>query len=122
MDLMTVVVFLLIMGSFFYKRLTDAARKDAARKPARRPAAQKNIHPAEKPVPEIRKKAPDTPYMPAIIKENAMQRTRNRKKTPPTIEKGPVKTEENHSLAALKNVSEARRAFIYSEIFNRKYE
>ena len=117
MDFITVLIFLVVMAAVVYQRLMENAKKDAGRK-----RQQKTTLPKETEVPVEEQETPeDIPY---IYGKEESERVPVRK-IEKDAERHRKKTEEKkdtHPLSVLRNASEARRAFIYSEVFRRKYE
>ncbi len=97
MDIIQVLVFLGIIGWGLFQARTQKQKKPKRVKTVRIPA----------PVPEARKKRRYTSVKPSTPKEQALN---------------VPKKEEQKPEIAFRNAADARRAFIYSEIFRRKYD
>lgn len=126
MDFIFVVIFFLLVAAGVYQRMLDSnAKKNAPGK--QRPPLHEvpRSFEADKPLFEME----EPPLYVYKEKEEKSPERKKKKKTERkraeslrmTEEKKGEK-EDRHPLAALRNASEARRAFIYSEIFRRKYE
>ena len=85
---------MLVMAAVFYQRVTDNIQKKAAKK---------------------KTASPHQTFQP--VQEKPFVQTEGEYSVPSYISGNEI-----HPLPSLKNASEARRAFIYSEIFNRKYD
>lgn len=115
MDIIQVLVFLGIIGWGLFQARTQKQKKPKRVKTVRQtpPAASFSVEeevseeviPA--PVPEARKKRRYTSAKPSTPKEQALN---------------VPKKEEQKPDIAFRNAADARRAFIYSEIFRRKYD
>ena len=115
MDVIQILVFLGIIGWGLFQARTQKQKKPKRVKIVRQtpPAASFSVEeevleeviPA--PVPEARKKRRYTSAKPSTSKEQALN---------------VPKKEEQKPEIAFRNAADARRAFIYSEIFRRKYD
>lgn len=115
MDIIQVLVFLGIIGWGLFQVRTQKQKKPKRAKTVRQasPAASFSVEeeipeeviPAS--VPEARKKRRYTSVKPSTPKEQALN---------------VPKKEEQKPEIAFRNAADARRAFIYSEIFRRKYD
>ena len=110
MDIIQVLVFLGIIGWGLFQARTQKQKKPKRAEAVRQapPAASFSVEeviPA--PVPEARKKRRYTSVKPSTPKEQALN---------------VPKKEEQKPEIAFRNAADARRAFIYSEIFRRKYD
>ena len=111
MDVIQILVFLGIIGWGLFQARTQKQKKPKRVKTVRQapPAASFSV-PEEvilAPVPEARKKRRYTSAQPSTPKEQALN---------------VPKKEEQKPDIAFRNAADARRAFIYSEIFRRKYD
>lgn len=121
MDFIIVLIFLLVMAAAVYRRLLDNAKKDAARKC--RPPLHETPPSRETDAPAF--EAEGVPVFSPCAEGEGSPSQKKKKGKKQGVRKPEKKTEqpqEARPLADLRNVSEARRAFIYSEIFKRKYE
>lgn len=115
MDIIQVLVFLGIIGWGLFQARTQKQKKPKRAEAVRQapPAASFSVEeeiPEEvipAPVPEARKKRRYTSVKPSTSKEQALN---------------VPKKEEQKPEIAFRNAADARRAFIYSEIFRRKYD
>lgn len=115
MDVIQILVFLGIIGWGLFQARTQKQKKPKRVKTVRQtpPAASFSVEeevPEEvipAPVPEARKKRRYTSAKPSTPKEQALN---------------VPKKEELKPEIAFRNAADARRAFIYSEIFRRKYD
>lgn len=120
MDVIQILVFLGIIGWGLFQGRTQKQKKPKRVKTVRQapPAASFSVEeevPEEEvpeevisaPVPEARKKRRYTSAKPSTPKEQALN---------------VPKKEEQKPDIAFRNAADARRAFIYSEIFSRKYD
>ncbi|HJF81196.1 hypothetical protein [Phocaeicola plebeius] len=115
MDVIQILVFLGIIGWGLFQARTQKQKKPKRVKTVRQtpPAASFSVEeevleeviPA--PVPEARKKRRYTSAKPSTPKEQVLN---------------VPKKEEQKPEIAFRNAADARRAFIYSEIFRRKYD
>lgn len=127
MDFITVIIFMLVMAAVFYQRLMENARKDAARKKKQHPPVEKHRPSMEAdPAGDVSEEVP-APMVMYVNEANApvpapREKKGKKRNMSSVAERTPEQMEKRHPSVALKNVSEARRAFIYSEIFKRKYE
>lgn len=115
MDVIQILVFLGIIGWGLFQARTQKQKKPKRVKTVRQtpPAASFSVEeevPEEvipAPVPEARKKRRYTSAKPSTPKEQVLN---------------VQKKEEQKPEIAFRNAADARRAFIYSEIFRRKYD
>lgn len=115
MDVIQILVFLGIIGWGFFQARTQKQKKPKRVKIVRQtpPAASFSVEeeiPEEvipAPVPEARKKRRYTSAKPSTSNEQVLN---------------VPKKEEQKPEIAFRNAADARRAFIYSEIFRRKYD
>lgn len=127
MDFIIVIIFMLVMAAVFYRRLMENARKDAARKKKQHPPVEKHRPSMEAdPARDVPEEVP-APMVMYVSEANApvpvpREKKGKKRNMSSVAERTPERMEKRHPSVALKNVSEARRAFIYSEIFKRKYE
>lgn len=127
MDFIIVIIFMLVMAAVFYRRLMENARKDAARKKKQHPPVEKHRPSMEAdPAGDVPEEVP-APMVMYVSEANApvpvpREKKGKKRNMSSVAERTPERMEKRHPSVALKNVSEARRAFIYSEIFKRKYE
>ena len=121
------IIFMLVMAAVFYRRLMENARKDAARKKKQHPPVEKHRPSMEAdPAGDVPEEVP-APMVMYVSEANApvpvpREKKGKKRNMSSVAERTPEQMEKRHPSVALKNVSEARRAFIYSEIFKRKYE
>ncbi|MBU3856753.1 hypothetical protein QUW17_11625 [Bacteroides gallinaceum] len=127
MDFITILVFMLVMAAVFYQRVTDNIQKKAAKKKTASP--HQTFQPVqEKPFVQTEGEYSVPSYISVEegLKNTSVRKKKERKKRnempAERKEQGKEDGNEIHPLPSLKNASEARRAFIYSEIFNRKYD
>lgn len=113
MDVIQILVFLGIIGWGLFQARTQKQKKPKRVKTVRQapPAAsfsvEEEVSEEVVPVPEARKKRRYTSAKPSTPKEQALN---------------VPKKEEQKPDIAFRNAADARRAFIYSEIFRRKYD
>lgn len=118
MDVIQILVFLGIIGWGLFQARTQKQKKPKRVKTVRQasPAASFSVEEVEEevpeevipaPVPEARKKRRYTSAKPSTPKEQALN---------------VPKKEEQKPEIVFRNAADARRAFIYSEIFRRKYD
>lgn len=115
---------MLVMAAVFYQRVTDNIQKKAAKKKTASP--HQTFQPVqEKPFVQTEGEYSVPSYI-SVEEGPSVRKKKERKKRnempAERKEQGKEKGNEIHPLPSLKNASEARRAFIYSEIFNRKYD
>lgn len=116
MDIIQVLVFLGIIGWGLFQARTQKQKKPKRAKTVRQapPTASFSVEeeiPEEvipAPVPEARKKRRNTSVKPSTPKEEQALNVPKKEEQKPEI--------------AFRNAADARRAFIYSEIFRRKYD
>lgn len=125
MDVFQILIFLVIIGVGLFKTLRKQQAQTTRRKVERK-AVPVNPFPVDReyeekpmavevqmtPSSEVRKKK-------HVQKQEKQRRKERQEKPVPVQEKS---SEEHSSGYAFRTPSEARRAFIYSEIFRRKYD
>lgn len=116
MDVIQILVFLGIIGWGLFQARTQKQKKPKRVKTVRQAPPAASFFSVEEevpeevisaPVPEARKKRRYTSAKPSTPKEQVLN---------------VPKKEEQKSEIAFRNAADARRAFIYSEIFRRKYD
>jgi hypothetical protein len=126
-DLRQVVILIAMVGVFvlnsvlkpIFKELKKAQKNhDAPRNPEEEEVVYEEVQPLE----EVRTIVESLSRKEKRSKKHASKKTQKAQSpTPPvTMDKGP--TEAPSSPLRIRTKADARRAFLYSEIFNRKYE
>lgn len=116
MDFIFVLVFLLVVSSVVYQRLVGGAGKEAVA--GKRPPFEDIGRQVPDELPDVEQEVPPCTVLDEIVRP--LQKEKQHEEQ--VAGKKPDVVEKHIHPAALKDVSEARRAFIYSEIFRRKYE
>ena len=124
MDFIQIIVIVGIIGFYFYRNVRKELAKEQKRDPSRRPdnLTQPDGEPAdEEEAPETDTPRPAPPVMTATPPPPRRHPARPAA-SPPQAAKHPGQTAPPAADdISLRTAEEARRAFIYSEIFNRKY-
>lgn len=129
MDVFQILIFLVIIGVGLFKTLRKQQSQTTHRK-VRRKTAPVNPFPLEEEMPEEEKmpeKVQMTPSPDVRKKKHVLKQEKQRKKANKENSERPIPvqgkpSEEHPSGYAFRTPSDARRAFIYSEIFRRKYD
>lgn len=126
MDVFQILIFLVIIGVGLFKTLRKQQSQTTHRK-VRRKTVPVNPFPVEEEIPEeeeMPEKVQMTPSPEVRKKKHVLKQEKQRKKESPeklvSVQGKP--SEEHPSEYAFRTPSDARRAFIYSEIFRRKYD
>lgn len=126
MDVFQILIFLVIIGVGLFKTLQKQQSQTTHRK-VRRKTVPVNPFPLEEEIreeEEMPEKVQMTPTPEVRKKKHVLKQEKQRKKESPekpvSVQGKP--SEEHPSEYALRTPSDARRAFIYSEIFRRKYD
>lgn len=126
MDVFQILIFLVIIGVGLFKTLRKQQSQTTHRK-VRRKTVPVNPFPLEEEMPEkedMPEKVQMTPSPEVRKKKHTLKQGKQRRKESPE-KPVPVQgkpSEEHPSGYAFRTPSDARRAFIYSEIFRRKYD
>ncbi len=116
MDFIIVLMFLLVMSSVVYRRLVDGKTKNAV--PKKRPPLRENRQLVRESSSGVEEEE-----IPLCVVPDEIVHTTPKKESVDRFPKEKSDGKEKDICpAALRDVAEARRAFIYSEIFRRKYE
>lgn len=132
MDVFQILIFLVIIGVGLFKTLRKRQLQTTRRKVVRK-TVPVNPFPLEEEMPE-KEEMPEEEEMPEKVqmtpspevrkKKHVLKQEKQRKKEssekPVPVQGKP--SEEHPSGYAFRTPSDARRAFIYSEIFRRKYD
>lgn len=121
MDVFQILIFLGIICLGLYQTRKQAQQKTAQKKVVRKTVSADAFPKAEEALEEVRMTPPPTGRKKKRAEHFAKQvkqPPKERKRTPVQAEK----PEEKPSDYAFRTPSDARRAFIYSEIFRRKYD
>ena len=124
MEFVQIIVIIAVIGFYVARNMRREAVRDRKRNPAR-PVAVPPPAPADMPLPEREyREAEATISPPASVHIPARERPYERKRTSPeaAARPKPQPAEPRGETIRLDTAEEARRAFIYSEIFRRKYE
>ncbi len=126
MDVFQILIFLVIIGVGLFKTLRKRQLQTTRRKVVRK-TVPVNPFPLEEEMPEkedMPEKVQMTPSPEVRKKKHVLKQEKQRRKESPE-KPVPVQgkpSEEHPSGYAFRTPSDARRAFIYSEIFRRKYD
>lgn len=122
MDAVEILVFMAVMGLLFYQKATRNQSKDKKPRQKRPVVAleeeksmSETVISVEKPV-----MSKHTPFYEADLKRKSMRPVPEPPKKNPAIVSSAAGTSEE--TVRFRNLEDVRRAFLYSEIFNRKYD
>ncbi|CDD47914.1 putative uncharacterized protein [Bacteroides sp. CAG:875] len=120
MDVLQILIFLGFICLGFYQTMRKKQPKSARRKVVRKfvPA---DFFPMEEAIPEEVRMAPP-PEARKKKKKHSVKQEKQPEKEQKQVPLQTEKPEEDRSEYAFRTPSDARRAFIYSEIFRRKYD
>lgn len=120
MDVFQILIFLGIICLGLYQTRKQTQKKTAQQKVVRKTVPADTFPKTEEAVEEVRMTPPPTSWKKRAehFVKPAKQPRKETKQVPLQAEK----SEENCSEYAFRTPSDARRAFIYSEIFRRKYD
>ena len=120
MDVFQILIFLGIICLGLYQTRKQVQKKTTQKKVVRKMVPADAFPKAEEAVEEVRMTPPPTKRKKRAehFAKQVKQPPKENKQTPVQVEK----PEEDRSEYAFRTPSDARRAFIYSEIFRRKYD
>lgn len=119
-DIIPILVFVLIAGLSVYQSYMKNQRKRVGKMYPRKPAEQHVPEGGEEAVP-FQGQRVSGPGRESIISDRTVPGETKMRKMPERPSRK-IQSMDDHKRIRLNSPSDARRAFIYSEIFNRKYE